>query len=179
MYVRGKKFLALFLVFCLVALSGNLTAQEKKGVRIIVEINNGQTISGELITVKRDSLLLLDSETLADMSVKIDEIKTILVNNKSRILELGVAGALLGVATQGLTGKTDREVEGTTQKGEELTTKAVPSFMLFGSIGLGVGALLGTVIGINKTIQIQGRSDADIQQDLEKLSKKARVKGIQ
>jgi len=174
---KGKKFLALFLVFCLVPLSGNLGAQVKKGVKIEVETNEGQTISGELILVKRDSLLLLDSETQADMSVNIDVIKTILVNNKSRILELGVLGGLIGVAVQGLKGT---DVVGSTAHWEENpVTQSKTRYLEYGGIGLGAGVLIGAVIGTNKKIQIQGRSDADIQKDLEKLSKKAREKGIQ
>ena len=180
MSVRGKKFLMLLLIFCLVTFSGNLTAQVKKGVKVEVETNEGQIISGELITVKRDSLLLLDVETQADLSVNIDEVKTILVKNKTRILELGVAGALLGVAAQGLIEKTDKKTTHSVGgDDDQQISQEATSFLEYGSIGLGVGALLGAVIGMNKTIQIQGRSEADIQKDLEKLSKKARVEGIQ
>jgi len=179
MKVNGKRFMTLFLVFCLVAFSGNLSAQVKKGVKIEIETNDGQIIIGELITVKRDSLLLLDAETQVDLSLPINEVKTILVRNKSRILELGVAGGLLGVAVQGLTGKSSKEVKSETQMRDVVATKRNPSFLLGGVIAGGAGILLGAVTGMNKTIQIQGRSDAEIQQDLEKLSKKARVKGIQ
>ncbi|MFC2161631.1 hypothetical protein ACFLRX_08275 [Acidobacteriota bacterium] len=180
MNLDGKRFMTLFLVFCLVALSGNLSAQVKKGVNVDVETNDGQIISGELITVKSDSLLLMDAETQADLSVKIEEVKTILVKNKSRFIELGVAGALLGVAMQGLIQKT----ESTTTHSvggddDENISQTKTSFLEYGAIGLGTGALLGALVGMNKTIQIQGKSEAEIQQDLEKLSKKARVKGIQ
>ena len=41
------------------------------------------------------------------------------------------------------------------------------------------GVALGAVIGLDKTIQVQGRSEAELLPDLEKLAKKARVKGIQ
>ena len=180
MFVSGKKFLALFLVFCLFALSGNLSAQARKGVKVSVATIDGQTVDGELISVKRDSLLILDAETQADTSLNMSDIKTILVNNKARIIELGVAGALLGVALQGLIQKTDRKTTHAVGGDDDQNiSQEATSFVEYGSIGLGTGALLGAVVGMNKEIQIQGRSDADLQQDLEKLSKKARVKGIQ
>lgn len=176
---RGKKFTALFLVFCIVALSGNLTAQVKKGAKLTVEKIDGQEVTGELITVKKDSLLLLNAETNADINVQIKDVKAITIRKKSMILELGLLGALGGAATQGLTGKSGREVAGETQFEDVVATKKMPSFLLYGAIAGGVGLLLGAVIGMNKKIQIQGKSDTEIQKALEALSKKARVKGIQ
>ena len=174
---RGKKFLALFLVFSLAAFSGNLTAQVKKGVKVSVETNDDQTISGELISVKRDSLLLLDSETQEDLSINIDVVKIITVDNKSRMFELGLLGILLGVAVQGLKG-TELEEETTHWEGSPVT-QSKSKYFEYGAIGGGAGVLLGTVIGMNKKIQIQGKSEAEIVQALEKLSNKARVKGLQ
>ncbi|MEE8377860.1 MAG: hypothetical protein V3R45_05775 [Candidatus Aminicenantaceae bacterium] len=176
---RGKKFTALFLVFCIVALSGNLTAQQKKGAKLTVEKTDGQEVTGELITVKKDSLLLLNAETNADINVQIKDVKAITIRKKSMILELGLLGALGGAATQGLTGKTGREVKGETQFEDVVATKKMPSFLLYGAIAGGVGLLLGAVIGMNKKIQIQGKSDTEIQETMEKLSKKARVPNFQ
>jgi hypothetical protein len=42
-----------------------------------------------------------------------------------------------------------------------------------------VGFLIGAVMGIDKKIQIQGKSDTEITAALEKLSKKARIRGFQ
>ena len=180
MMERGKIFTVLFLVFCIVAFSGNLTAQARKGVKIEVETTEGLIINGELISVKRDSLLLMDPETQADLSVKINDVKTIMVKNKSRILELGVLGGLIGAAGQGLIQQTDKKTTHAVGGDDDTNiTQSSTSMALYGAIGAGTGALLGAVVGMNKVIQIQGRSEAEIQQDLKKLSKKARVKGIQ
>jgi len=179
MSVKGKKFMALFLVFCLVALSGNLTAQVKKGAQLTVEKIDGQEVMGELITVKKDSLLLLNAEINADITVQIKDVKAITIRKKSMILELGILGLLGGAAVQGLTGKSKREVEGETQFSGEVATKRMPSFLLFGAIAGGAGLLLGAAMGMNKRIQIQGKSDTEIQQALKDLSKKARVPNFQ
>ncbi|MCJ7579891.1 MAG: hypothetical protein MUP98_05085 [Candidatus Aminicenantes bacterium] len=177
MKIRGKKCMSMFLVLFLVAISGNLVAQVKKGVKIEVETNDGQIVKGELITVKRDSLLLLDAETQVDTSLNINDVKTITVNNKSRMLELGVLGGLIGLAAQGLGGtevvSDDLALENSTQ------TRSKSRFLEYSAIFGGVGVLIGAVIGLDKKIQIQGKSDAEIQQSLEKLSKKARVPNIQ
>ena len=171
--------MSMLLVFCLVVLLGNLSAQAqvKKGVKVVIETIDGQPISGELITVKRDSLLLLEAETQADTSVNINDIKTILVKNKARMLELGVLGGLIGLGVQGLGGT---EVS-SNELGLDNATQTQPktSLLVYAAVAGGAGVLIGAAIGMNKKIQIQGQSDAEIQQALEKLSKKARMKGLQ
>lgn len=180
MSVNGKKGLAVFLVFCLVAFSGNLSAQGvKKGVKITIEKNNGDLEEGELISVKRDSLLILDAETQADLSLPLRDVNNIKVHNKSRMVELGILGALGGAAVQGIVAKTEKKVEKETQEGLQKTEHGMPSFLLYGVIVGAAGVALGAVIGIDKTIQVQGKSEAELLPDLEKLAKKARVKGIQ
>ncbi len=181
MSVSSKKFMALFLVFCLVVLSGNLSAQQgRKGVQLSVERNDGQIIMGELITVKKDSLLLLDEESQADLSIPISEAKAINVHNKHRMIEMGLLFALGGAAAEGIIKKTDRKTtHGVGGDDDENISQESTSFALYGAIGLGIGVALGAIIGIDKTIQIQGRADAEIQQDLLKLSKKARIRGLQ
>ena len=71
---KGKKSIALFLVFSLFALSGSLYAKERRGAELIVTKKNGQLIGGELITVKPNSLLLLDAVG-KDVSVDIADIR--------------------------------------------------------------------------------------------------------
>ncbi len=176
MSLKGKKFTALFLVFCLVALSGNLTAQVKKGAQLTVEKIDGQEVLGELITVKKDSLLLLNEETDSDITIQITDVKTITIRKKSMMLELGLLGALAGGAAQGMIQKTDKKTTHAVGGDDDQTiSQTSTSMVLYGAIAGGAGLLLGTVIGMNKKIQIQGKSEAEIQQALEKLSKKAQV----
>lgn len=172
---RGERLLALILVFSLVTLSGNLLAAERKGVKLVIQKTDGQEIAGELISVKRDSLLILDAETETDITVDIGVIDEINVNNKSLMYELGLGGFLLAGAAR-------LSLHSTLEKGdtaEAATEHQVQDVFVWGAIGGGVGLLAGTLFGLDKTIPIQGESDTDIQSALEKLSKKARVKGIQ
>ena len=103
---KGKKFLSLFLVFSLMMLSANLYAKEKRGAKLIITKKDGQLIEGELITVKEDSLLLLDKEG-KDVSVDIADIKVIRIKKKLKVLQgLGIGlvigtglGVLVGLST--------------------------------------------------------------------------------
>jgi hypothetical protein len=174
MIERRKKFVVMFLVFSLVALSGNLMAKEK-GVYLSIQKTDGEEIGGELITVKKDSLLLVSEVDGYDLPVAIGDIDVITVKNKSLMLELGVLGFIVGAAARGLM---HTEVE----KGEteqEATAHQVQKLLVPGLIGAGVGVIAGSAFGINKKIQIRGKSDAEIQDALEKLSKKAREPNFQ
>lgn len=172
---KGEKLTALILVLSLVALSGNLMAAERKGVKLVIQKTDGQEITGELVTVKRDSLLLLDAETGTDSTVNLRVIDVITVDNKSLMFELGLGGFLLaGAARLSLHSALERDVTA-----QAATEHQVQDVFIWGAIGGGVGLLAGAVAGMNKTIRIQGKSEADIQSALEKLSKRARVRGIQ
>ncbi|NIO48596.1 MAG: hypothetical protein GTN73_04040, partial [Candidatus Aminicenantes bacterium] len=80
-----KKLISLFLVFSLMMLSVNLYAKERRGATLIITKKDGQRIKGELITVKPNSLLLLDTEG-KDVSVDIADIRVIRVVKRSKLL---------------------------------------------------------------------------------------------
>ncbi|NIM59026.1 MAG: hypothetical protein GTO16_08810 [Candidatus Aminicenantes bacterium] len=81
---KGKKFIALFLVFSLMMLSVNLSAKERRGAKLIITKKEGYQIEGELITVKPNSLLLL-SITGKDVSVDIADIEVIRIVKVSEV----------------------------------------------------------------------------------------------
>ncbi len=68
-----KKFISLFLVFSILTLSIPLTAKERKGADLIIQKIDGQQVRGEFIAVKENSLLLLDRDTGADVTVDIED----------------------------------------------------------------------------------------------------------
>lgn len=82
-----KKTIALFRIFSLFTLSGNLYAKERRGVELVIEKKDGQQIKGELIAIKESSLLLMDSETGADVSVDVGNISTVKIVKKSKALK--------------------------------------------------------------------------------------------
>jgi len=168
MQAKGKKFIALFLVFSLLALSGNLFAKERRGAKLIVTKNDGQQIRGELITVKPNSLLLLDAEG-KDVSVGIGDIKVIRIVKKSKVL-IGIGlGLLIGAGIGALIG-----YSGGGDWGPGFG--ALYGGIVSGAIGLLVGGTLGFASGIDNTIQIEGMTDSELHAIMYKLRKKARIR---
>jgi hypothetical protein len=165
----GKKFISLFLVFSLVMLSVNLYAKERRGAKLRVAKKDGQQVEGELITVKPNSLLLLNNEG-KDVSVDIADIKVIRVVKKSKAVVGFLVGACLG-AILGAIGYQDSE-PGT---GEGLFTRNQVVVLLAITGGL-CGGWTGAQAGKDKTFQIEGMTDLEKRKVLDKLRKKARIR---
>ena len=170
----SKKFIVLFLVFSLLALSGNSYAK-KRGTELEIQKKDGQLISGELIAVKKDSLLLLESGI--DISVDIKDIVVITIVKKSRAL----VGATFGALAGGGIGATVVPLIGapapiilSSMAAEE---KTILGGIFFGFIiGAVCGGLIGADAGTDKKIQIEGKSELEISEALDKLRKKARIR---
>ena len=175
---KGKKFISLFLALSLMAIScTTMTTQRQKtfesskerkhGAKLIITKTNGQQIRGELITVKPNSLLLLGI-TGRDVSVGIADIKVIRVVGKSKALLGAGIGLLIGFGSGALVGGT-------------LPVEGAHRYILpFGLIGVACGVLIGRIIvdlqQKDKTIQIEGMTDSEINEVLEELRKKARIR---
>ena len=165
-----KQTISLFLTVSILILSGNSFARERKGTDLIIQRTDGTQIRGELIAVKADSLLLLERESGADMTIEIDAVKFITVVNKLNALDGFITGSILGLIlgscgppTMPMCGPPSREEK------EEWFLRGIITCAL---IGTGIGAAFGK----NKTIQLEGQSDYETQEILKKLRKKARIK---
>ncbi len=174
MQAKGKKFIALFLVFSLLALSGNLFAKERRGAKLIIAKKDAQQVEGELITVKPNSLLLLDAEG-KDVSINVADIKVIRIVKKSKGLQGIGLGLLIGAGTGAILGYSGG---GNPDQlfGFTAAEAALMGGIFLGAIGLLVGGTLGFASGIDNTIQIEGMTDSEIRKALEKLRKKARIR---
>ena len=171
MSLSSKRFISLFLFFSLMMLSMNLYAKERRGSKLIITKLDGQLIEGELIAVKQNSLLLLDTEG-KDVSVDVGDIKVFRIENKSKFwtgVRIGgfigaVAGALLFLASE-------KEEVGFIPFAV-LSSHAIQG----GVIGVIFGGTIGALVSADKTIQIEGMTDLEIQETLDYLRKKARVR---
>ena len=162
----SKKFISLFLAFSLMILSANLYAKERRGAKLIITKKDGRQIEGELITVKPNSLLLLDTEG-KDVSVGIVDIKIVRIVKKTKALE----GALIGGLVGGGGGVLFPYIAGISEPREWTWIGIVT-----GIGGVLLGGVVGGLFGIDKKIQIEGMSDLEIQATLDKLRKKARIR---
>ncbi|MBA7638086.1 hypothetical protein ES703_45737 [subsurface metagenome] len=166
----SKKFVSLFLIFSLVMLSANLYAKERRGAKLTITKKDGQQIEGELITVKPKSLLLLNSDG-KDVSVGITDIKVIRVVKKSKFW----TGAGAGIIIFGGGTALSIAIFGTWESDEVLDV-ALFGGAIGAAAGLLIGGVTGALLGTDKTIQIEGMTDLEIRETLEKLRKKARIR---
>ena len=147
----------------------NLKLGRKPGVNLVIQTIEGQQVRGELIAVKRNSLLLKQSESGVDVSVSVREIEVIKIKRKLGVLLGASLGLMFGM---GLGYVVSKAIE------------PEKSFIDYEYIGIPIGAvaglLLGLVIGLtapgaDKKIQFEGKSDSEIKKILDDLRKKARV----
>lgn len=62
-----KKIASLFRLLCLMTISGNLVAKERRGADVVIAKKDGQAAKGEPISVKEDYILLLDCSSRNDI----------------------------------------------------------------------------------------------------------------
>jgi len=164
-----KKLLILALI-CTLVFPLSLTAKDKRGADLLIEKLDGTQVRGELITVKESALLML-SDSGADVSVDVRDIKVIRVIKKSKALQGAGYGFLISAASfSALAWASDEEYFTDPEGGGPLVLALV-----FGIPGLLAGAVVGEIMGTDKTIRIEGESDSEIQASLEYLRKKARI----
>jgi len=171
----SKKLLSLFLIFSLMMLPTSLYAK-KRGAKIVVTKLDGQQIKGELITVKPNSLLLLNTEG-KDVSVDIADIKVIRIVKK--FLDKAGLGAGIGLLIGGAAGALVGFSEGDDPPGFLMRTAELKALVLgldVGGLGMIIGAIISAFVVKDKTIQIEGMSDSEIKEILDKLRKKARIR---
>ena len=153
------------------------SSKERRGAKLIVTKKDGYQTEGELITVKPKSLLLLNS-TGRDVSVGIADIRDIRIVKKSQAWVGALSGFLMGGAFGASLGISYAEKE---KSKPGLLAGLMADWAILGyGLGLGaIGALLGgsigAAVGKDKTIQIEGMTDLETKEALEKLRKKARI----
>ena len=161
-----KKFIALFLVFSILAISSNLYTKEKRGAELVITKKDSQKVKGELIAVKENSLLLLDSKSGADVSIDIADIRIIRIVNKSK----AVRGILIGGGAGALWGYLAWK-----EGGYEPTLLGI-----IGAMGAAIGLLLEIIHKEkDRLFQIKGKSRLEIIVILQELRSKARVTNFQ
>ncbi|MCJ7488498.1 MAG: hypothetical protein MUQ25_20345 [Candidatus Aminicenantes bacterium] len=150
------------LVVLFLSIPAGLSAKEKRGANLIVTRLDGSQVIGELIAVKRDSLLLLSYGR--DESIDLADVKTVRIVRRSRSGQGAMLGFVGGVLTGAILGGTSGGID------EFTASEAGLIFgFVFGIVG-GLGGLgVGTLMSIDTTIDIAGEPEALVQSRLEKL----------
>ena len=153
-------------------LSVNLFAKERRGAKLIITKKDGQQIEGELITVKKTSLLLLNTDG-KDESIDIADIMVIRIVKKSSAGKGALNGLLIWGGTGALVGGIviNRESENI-----GILDGALIGTLFLAPAGALIGAIIGGIAGTDKTIQLEGMNDLEKRKALDKLRKKARIR---
>ena len=174
-----KKIMTLIIGVALLFPSGALFAQERQGVQLEITKTVGTKINGELIAVKQDSTLLLESSLLESSSgiggsIDVSEVKTIKIVKGSKTRTGVIVGILAGGAIGVAIGYTiGYHSEGGAESGQ------IQGGLIGGLVGGSLGAGIGSSIHNYETFQIEGKSQEEIKAFLEKLRTQARFPDYQ
>lgn len=175
-----KAILASCLILLVFMDPGYIIGKSRKGAKLRIYKTDGHQIKGELIAVRKKSILLMESVSSTDVSIGVGEIELIKIMRKPKTLigtGLGLAiGAGVGALTGFLFGSDQPEhpEEPGEYKARTASQKALTVGMLFGLIGAIGGGITGAYAGEEEAIQIGGRTQEEIEAELETLRAKAR-----
>jgi hypothetical protein len=121
---------------------------------------------------------LLERESGGDVTIEMDTISVITIVKKGKAGKGAWMGALIGGGAGAGVFVGVFAIGGTPAH-----DSAGMIGLLFTAAGAGLGSLIGGLFGwssgIDKTVQFEGISDSEIQEILEKLRKKARIRNSQ
>ena len=178
------KYFVFVLIFVLIAFPSELLTKERRGAKLQIQKKDNTFLTGELIAVKTESLLLVDQDTAADISVALDEIDTIEILKKPKVLfgaGMGLLfGAAIGTASGFILGDDEPRLgdEQGDFKTRTASEKALVNSILFGLIGLIGGGIVGADMGKTETIYFNDLTPEEKTKTLQKLSSKARIPDI-
>ncbi len=155
-------------IFYSFIMPGTVSARERRGADIVVTLNSGRQVNGELIAVKPNALLLLGPAG-GDEALGLGEIESVRIPRGSRALNGALYGFLGGAVLGAMLG---RGLGG----GEEDLEQAFPVFgiLIVGSAGGLIGGVLGASSRRTQEIYLPGRSETFISGVLAKLNRLAR-----
>jgi hypothetical protein len=175
-----KKIMTLVIISSLLLPSGVLFAKERQGAQLVITKTDGTVIYGELIAVKQDSSLLLESSARIGGSIDISEVRSIKIIKSSNT----GAGVLLGLLAGGAAGAIIGHSIGYNEPEQNPVgnifrpASGALGTLTGGVIGLFAGGLLGGAIGSSiqnyETFRIEGRSHEQIDLVLRILRTRAR-----
>jgi hypothetical protein len=160
------------LAFMMLVLPGSLLAREKRGAQLVITLKDGHYISGELIAVKPDSLLILAGK---DESVDLVAINSIRIVRKSKAGTGALVGVLGGIAGTVLYSSLQKDPD-SLWDGFKQSLEIGGAAVGFIGGGLILGIIVGKSAGKDKTIRLAGVSEAGLKIALAYLRKKARIR---
>jgi hypothetical protein len=151
MKIMTAKLIASVLVVSFLVLPADLSAKERRGADLIVTRLDGSQAAGELIAVKRDSLLLLNNVG-RDESIDLAAIKSVRIVRRSRAGLFagigGAAGAAVGAAVGIYKGGGD----------DESGPASIRGGVVYGALGALAGLLAGSMVNSDTHFTVAGKT---------------------
>jgi len=170
----GKVTKAAAVALLALSLAMPSVAEEKaKGAEVLVQKKDGQAVTAELLAVKEGQLILMDSSTFSDVTCRVDDIRSIRIVKKAKVLK----GLGFGTLAGGVTGAGLGLLSGDDKDGFFRFTagqKAVILGVGLAAMGAIIGGVSGGLKGIDESVDLEGRSSQEIGMILRKLDKEAR-----
>ncbi len=130
---KARRGWILLFILAFMVIPEGLGAKPKHGAGTVIMKRDGPTVRGELVAVRKDSVLLKESRSSYDVSIPLSAIRTIKVDQRSG----AVSGAFLGTLVGGLTGMAIGRKAGESRH----------SLVNFETAGTVIGAAIGVLIG--------------------------------
>ena len=169
---KEARRMALVIIIAAILIAPGAYAKERKGVQLKLRTKDGAVLMGELLTVKGRDLILMSIPESQGSNENISNLTSIRIVKKSKFVQGLQYGVLGGVAVGALVGavsiESDKFALGATAEG------ALSGGMFGGIFGALVGGTVGIVAGADETFELQGRSDADLNDLLFKLNRLSR-----
>lgn len=173
-----RKFMLLFLVILLLVPLDLMSKKRKKGAELVVYKTDGLEIRGELLHVKMDSLLLMESPTSTGITININEMQTIKIIRKSKFWK-GV-GIGYGISFFYFSYAALDYLKSEDEMGNVIIflLYTTISTAVVGTAAALISGLFGSYASIGRTFKIAGKKKHEIDDILKELSLMARFKTI-
>jgi len=156
------------LVVLFLAIPANLSAKDRRGATVVITRLDGSQVSGELIAVKPDSLLLL-SNVGRDESIELAGIKTVRIVRKSRAgLFAGIGGAA-GAAVGATVGAY------VFNGGSDDEPSSLRNGLVFGALGALAGWLADSMVNSDSHFTVAGMTPEAVAGFWDKLKAYSRM----
>lgn len=168
----------LFLVFLLLVPLDLMSGKRKKGAKLVVYKIEGREVRGELLQVKMDSLLLMESPTSTGITINIDEMREIKIIRKSKFrkgagIGYGISSFYLGYSVLDYLKSED--------EGDNVVAFLFCTAIYTAVVGTAaalISGFFGSYASIDRTFKIAGKKKHEIDDILKELNLMARFKTI-
>jgi len=166
---KSKRYLVttFTLVIFMTSTGMPLPARERRGSTVVVTMTDGSRVSGELLAVRDDVLLVYDHDARLGKSLDLLQVIQVMVHRRSKFLDGITIGICAGLAVSiHNLNKIDRE-------SLVPPVEIVRSFLPLPVVAFG-GGLLGALFSIPKKISLSGASTRNARHKIEGLTRFAR-----